>query len=400
MEDWITCQLGAREHYAVPRALQNVGSLHTLCTDIWAGGSLRRAACLFGRQGRSIAGRHHPQVPDRKVLHWTSIALSRHLRRKSPSSNPFDQFISEGQWFGGLVRERLKTLPSCPGTLFSYDTSAAEPFLWGKQQGLRLILDQIDPGPLHYQIVAEETERWPGWEIDPAVVPDAYHDRRRMEWDLAHKIIVNSRWSQNALLKQGVDASKLVVVPLVFERSSHHIESRRKPPHTGPLRVLFLGKVNLAKGVPYLIEAARLLGPNRIEVTFIGSVALSKSAIASAPSNVRFIGLVSRVDVACHYQQADVFVLPTLSDGFGITQLEAMSNALPVIATPNCGDVVTDGVDGLIVPVRDSIALASALDALAADREALSGMASAAVSKSRQFTIDCLSCDLLNLDRL
>ena len=57
-----------------------------------------------------------------------------------------------------------------------------------------------------------------------------------------------------------------------------------------------------------------------------------------------------------------MFVLPTLSDGFAITQLEAMAHGLPVVATPNCGRVVTDGEDGLIVPPADADALASAID--------------------------------------
>ncbi len=397
MEDWITCQLGAREHFAVPSALERAGRLRTLCTDIWAGAFLRRTASLFGRRGRSVAGRYHPLIPDCKVRHWTGLALARQLRRKPSSFNPFDRFISEGQWFGGLVREWLEAIPTGPETLFSYDTTAAEPFLWGKQQRLRLILDQIDPGPLHYQIVAEETERWPGWEDAPAAVPSAYHDRRRMEWDLADTIIVNSRWSRDALLGQGVEASKVVVIPLVYEPPSDRVESRSKSAYAGPLRVLFLGKVNLAKGVPYLIEAARLLGPKCVDVTFIGSAAISKRAIASAPSNVRFLGAVSRGDVDRYYHDADVFVLPTLSDGFAITQLEAMAHGLPVIATPNCGEVVTDGADGRIVSPRDPAALASAMETLAADRDALDAMSQNALLKSRQYTIERLSRELLKL---
>jgi len=52
------------------------------------------------------------------------------------------------------------------------------------------------------------------------------------------------------------------------------------------------------------------------------------------------------------YRSADVFVLPTLSDGFAITQIEAMSHGLPVIATPNCASVVENGVDGLWCPQK------------------------------------------------
>ena len=97
------------------------------------------------------------------------------------------------------------------------------------------------------------------------------------------------------------------------------------------------------------------------------------------------------------YQQADVFVLPTLSDGFGITQLEAMAHGLPVVATENCGEVVTDGIDGLVVESRNSSALAAALETLASNRERLQEMAASAVMKSKQFTLERLTKDLREL---
>lgn len=68
--------------------------------------------------------------------------------------------------------------------------------------------------------------------------------------------------------------------------------------------------------------------------------------------------------VALNYPRlavSDVFVLPTLSDGFAITQLEALAHGLPVITTPNCGRVVEDGKTGFIVPPRDSQKLAEAI---------------------------------------
>jgi glycosyltransferase involved in cell wall biosynthesis len=81
---------------------------------------------------------------------------------------------------------------------------------------------------------------------------------------------------------------------------------------------------------------------------------------------MRLIGPVTRDQVGRLYSEAHVFVLPTISDGFGITQLEAMAHGLPVVATPNCGQVVTDGVDGFIVPARDPEALADALERIEA----------------------------------
>ena len=87
------------------------------------------------------------------------------------------------------------------------------------------------------------------------------------------------------------------------------------------------------------------------------------------------------------YRTADAFVLPTISDGFAITQLEAMSYGLPVITTPNCGDVVTPGEDGYIVPIRDPQKLADAIAAFISDRDLLQRMSEKARAKSRTFTL-------------
>ena len=115
-------------------------------------------------------------------------------------------------------------------------------------------------------------------------------------------------------------------------------------------------------------------------------------------ANVRFIGAVGRSAAAACHRFSDVFVLPALSDGFAITQLEAMARRLPVITTPNCGQVVADGEDGLIVPAGDSVALAAAIESLAADHERVRAMGECALKKSRQFTIDRLAADLLALE--
>ena len=80
-----------------------------------------------------------------------------------------------------------------------------------------------------------------------------------------------------------------------------------------------------------------------------------------------FLGTVTRQAVGNLYRRSDLFVLATISDGFALTQIEAMSYGLPVIATPNCGPVVTPGVDGLIVPAYDGAALAEAITAKRTD---------------------------------
>ena len=77
--------------------------------------------------------------------------------------------------------------------------------------------------------------------------------------------------------------------------------------------------------------------------------------------NIRWIGPVARNKVRNYYEQADVFILPTLSDGFGLTQLEAIAHRLPVIASWQCGEVVIDRVNGLLLEEPTTAAIEEAL---------------------------------------
>jgi glycosyltransferase involved in cell wall biosynthesis len=162
--------------------------------------------------------------------------------------------------------------------------------------------------------------------------------------------------------------------------------------------VLFLGQVNLRKGVQYLLEAARLLKTQNIQIDIAGPIAIADQFVVKAPPNVRFHGAVTRDRVREFYSQADVFVLPTISDGFALTQLEAMAHGLPVITTPNCGRVVTDGLDGFIVPARDSATLAERLQTLLEDPERVQAMGEAARLAVAGFSLDHLDKNLRALE--
>jgi glycosyltransferase involved in cell wall biosynthesis len=174
-------------------------------------------------------------------------------------------------------------------------------------------------------------------------------------------------------------------VPLAIDLSRH--ESLEPVRAESPLTVLWLGSVILRKGIQYLVQAARTLQKHRIEFLIAGPVGISEQALRSFPANMKILGRVTRDRLSEIYRQAHVFVLPTLSDGFAITQLEAMAHGLPVIATPNCGQVVTDGVDGFILSARDSEALASRLAQLAATPYLVRSMSANALLKAKQYDL-------------
>jgi glycosyltransferase involved in cell wall biosynthesis len=299
------------------------------------------------------------------------------------------------------VRDALRRRPDLgsDSICFAYDTGALEAFEYLRERGVRCVLDQMDPNRVEFDLVREEEKRWPAWALNPIAVPDEYCQRREREWGLADVVVVNSEFCRQALLKQGVPEEKLVVVPLCYELPNpitpllHHSTT----PVRSPLRVLWLGQVILRKGIQYLIEAARLLQGENVRFEVVGPIGISGQAVKSAPDNMTFHGRVTRDQAATWYERADVFVLPTLSDGFAITQLEAMAHGLPVIATPNCGAVVRDGMDGLLVPPRDPVALAKAVARFATDHAFLAECSRTARARVRDFSLAALGDNLLRL---
>jgi glycosyltransferase involved in cell wall biosynthesis len=445
---WICCQIGAREHYAVPRALHQGGRLATLYTDFWAGRALRRASEIGdGRWKigglRSLAARFHPELARDRwpvaggqksvVQSWNVRALlwEASLRQRSDVSGQlsairgqlsavrgrYPGYIEVGRRFAVRVREALKRRSDLgPDSLFfAYDTGALETMEWCQEKGIRCILNQMDPNRVEVELVRAEEKHWPGWAPYSTQVPEAYFRRREQEWALADRVVVNSEFCRQALVKQGVSSEKLVVVPLCYE--VEEVQSPRSkvqcpmtpdtPPSTlntqlspTPLCVLFLGQVILRKGIQYLIEAAKLLRNEPVHFDVVGPIGISEEPMKSAPANMAFHGRVNRDEAGGWYEQADVFVLPTLSDGFAITQLEAMAYGLPVVTTPCCGDVVSDGVDGFIVPARDADALAKMFLRYLAEPDLLKSQQQAALAKARKFTLERLAGNLESLEVL
>jgi glycosyltransferase involved in cell wall biosynthesis len=280
---------------------------------------------------------------------------------------------------------------------FAYDTSALETMEWLHERNILCVLNQMDPSRVEINLVREEESRWPGWQEIAVSIPEEYLRRREQEWALADRVVVNSEFSRQALVEQGVPPEKLSVVPLCYEGGNTELLPNARPKNKS-LRVLWLGQVILRKGIQYLLAAARLLSGENVQFEIVGPIGISRDAIASAPSNVTFHGRVSRDQIGTWYQQADVFVLPTISDGFALTQLEAMAHGLPVIATPNCGDVVSHMADGLIVPPRDAQALARAIHSYLTDPELLRLHQTAAPGKARQFSLRHLADNLHRLE--
>lgn len=353
---WICCQLGAREHYAIPRALHQANQLAHLITDAWVPptSSLRRIPA--GTVLRTLYDRYHPDLAEAPVHRFTRSLLQFELAHRLKRTDTWEQIIARNRWFQDRAIQTLKILQDQPNRpeqpiLFTYSYAALHLLRYAKSQGWHTILGQIDPGPIEEQIVIAEHQNHPTLAPAWKPVPPCYWETWREECRVADQILVNSTWSKQALQQAGIDTDKITIVPLSYQSPEATRGFQRTYPQEfsaqRPLRVLFLGQIILRKGVAAILEAAKLLQDKPIEFWMVGSIGIDRSQATS--SNIRWVGAVPRSQVAQYYQQADVFLLPTLSDGFGLTQLEAQAWKLPLIVSRFCGEVVKDQVNGIIL---------------------------------------------------
>jgi len=361
---WICCQLGAREHYAAPRALKLGGLLDELITDLWI-----------------RPRRFHQDLAGARVIASNIPALTFELKASFARENGWNLISRRNQWFQKQVVNKLaRNHSSANGnhTVFAYSYAAREIFELARARGWRTVLGQIDPGPAEEQIVSRLHDtsaiRHTHWE--PA--PKSYWDNWRDECSLADQIVVNSDWSKDALTAEGVAAEKIRVIPVAYEAPNASKSFQRQYPRAfsagRPLRVLFLGQINLRKGVAQLLDAVKLLSGEHVEFWFVGPTQLSVPEDLRLHPQIRWSGVAPRVAVDRYYRDADVFVLPTLSDGFGLTQLEAQAWKLPVIASRYCGEVVRDGFNGVILQEVTGRRIADVLQELLRSPEKLSAM--------------------------
>ena len=362
-----------------------------------AAGALERVitTLAFARDGKAlaVAGRWSPKsasllrrriIPDGLEPLVECIPLGELLMQASGRLGLGDRaqhrvWMWAEPYFDRKVAERLG---GAPGVLYGHEHASLASFESQKRAGGRCVLRQVNA---HYQfldaIVDEEHNRFgapdsPGWRavVDSRARVNA---RKAAEYQLADLIVANSGFVRRTFIDAGVPGDRVVVT------ATGCPVPQPTPPEPATRRrlVLCAGHLSFRKGTLYLIEAWRRLRlpPAEAELVLAGRAMLPPRLLANLPPGVRLTGTVSAAALDRLYREASLFVLPTLCEGLAHVIPEALSRGLPVLTTPHSGadDFIASGVNGWIVPIRDSDALADrimrALDHptdLAAMREA------------------------------
>jgi len=204
--------------------------------------------------------------------------------------------------------------------------------------------------------------------------------REQREYELSDSIHVLSGFAERSFQQRGFPASRIFrlalgVSTVAFQANRAAIEERCQRIRSGEcLHVLNVGTFSCQKGAFDWYRIVQRLKGTRIRFRFVGPVAADAHEIQEQMSGLaEFQGKRPQATLPEEYRWGDVFVLPTLQDGFAVVLNQAMAAGLPLITTTNCGgpDLIREGESGWIVPIRDPDAIVHRLQSLDAHRETL-----------------------------
>ncbi len=383
-------------------ALADAGLLAELRTCLhWTPGN-RAERFLPAGLARELGRRSYPPAVRARVRTAPWREAGRLLARRLPALDALIRHET-GPWsmdavFHALDRgtaRRVRTLARDPGAglrgVYAYEDGAAATFREARRAGVKCFYDL----PIGYwragqRIFTEEAERVPAWAatITGRGDSDAKLARKDEELAGADAVIVASSFTRQTLAEAPDLRAPVYVVPYGAPTVPTTEPPAAPTKKGGPLRVLFVGILGQRKGISYLLEAAASLGPH-VELTLLGTKAAADCpALDAAVRAHRWIPTAPHAEVLAEMERQDVLVFPSLFEGFGLVILEAMSRGLPVITTAHTAgpDLIEDGRDGFLVPIRSAAAIAEKLETLHREPARLAAMREAARAKAAAWT--------------
>lgn len=278
-----------------------------------------------------------------------------------------------------------------------------------KQLGAITLVEHASRHPRHWRQVIEKESLHFG--VDHRLIDHGFTDRRirRMEhmFEECDRIIVPSALARQSFVEMGYANKTAVVLTGVDHQTFFPGQAR----DASVFRVCYMGRLELAKGLGYLLQAWKRLGLSRAELVLAGELKPEMKGLLAteADSTVSLTGELPQSKVAECYRASSVFVLPSANEGLSQSLLEAMASGLCVVATDmsSATECVTNGREGIIAPARDVDALADAILWCYRHRHESQVMGKAARARiEAQFTLDhynqriiALYCALKGLQR-
>ena len=265
-----------------------------------------------------------------------------------------------------FARFVARSLPAESKILMVWRQAALEAIPAAQALGLKVVLIQSAPHIAYRTEVQRRSHK--RFDLTAPERASCLVARELAEYDAADAITVPTRFVAETFIRRGLARERVLINPYGADLSHFLALPLRR--ETQPLRILFVGRVGICTGVPWLLRAFARLDV-KAELHLVGPLDPGMDHVLryEPMAHVTVHGFVPESTLPAQYAAADIFCLPALKEEWPLGILRAMASGVPVVATPETGaaDIMRDGIDGRIVPSGNPPALAVALEEMSAD---------------------------------
>lgn len=390
----VTHPTGNRNVRAVMAAFEKAGILAFFHTTLAINPNSRLIRLLPEKMRKELIRRAYP-IAYKHIRIRPVLELLRNVLPKMGLKGAVQHevgFASVDKIYEDLDSSSGVLLKSVSGKLavnavYNYEDGALNTFKTAKGLGIECIYDL----PIGYWrsariLMKNELERWPEWASTLTGFRDSEHklSRKDEELRLADRIFVASSFTAKTLNDFPGKLAPVQVIPYGFPPVVG--ERNYTPFGNRPVRLLFVGGLSQRKGIADLFAAVKNIG-KQVELTVVGrKTSEDCPALDAALKEHHWIPSLAHDEILQLMREHDVFVFPSLFEGFGLVITEAMSQGTPVITTDRTAgpDLITDGQDGWIIEAGSTPALQSAIEKLVSDPETIIAAGKAAMERAKQ----------------
>lgn len=377
---YIVVHAGARDWYRLAISLYENDRLAYLVTD----------DIIFRKEYRKLFPRHMIKIS------WMALFF-KFLEKVVSSKMGFN--IYKDYWLGRKAgklsnKKKLPIFSCCRYAMTAFNISKIHPkilFQYHPQSGCvkEILQDEVDKNPMAKKTILEETEfRYSKKQLDDSV----------REVELSDFAVGASTFTLKTLIKQGMAENCVHMAP--YGVNIKDFKSRRDFRKIDKMRFLFVGSFSQRKGISYLLQAFKELeneGEN-ISLTMAGRGIMDYELVKSYELKC----LETHVNLPLEklvelMQESDVFVFPSICEGFGLVLIQAMATGMPLITTYNTSgpDFIEEGKDGFLIEAQDVEAIKNKVRYFLQNPDEVKRMGQNAILKSKDFTWERFSAEII-----
>lgn len=291
--------------------------------------------------------------------------------------------------FASLLEDRIRG--PRPFALWGFNASSLESFQAARAAGRTTILDRtIGDWRYFNHVMQTAAEKYGDWFVDGFNLIDReIIDRDEAEYAASDVILCGSDYCAQTVREWSTTpgvAEKVRVLPYCFDEALFANAPASQPvDRNKPVRFIFVGQINIRKGVHHVLEAFAQLPPGSAELTLVGQMSITRKAFAPFRDRVTYLPTVPRAAIPQIMAEHHAIIFPSYFEGSSLSLLESLASGLAVVQTPQAGNGVTADT-GILMDRPDTELTLAAMLQLIEDRDRLDHYRAHAQAEARNYS--------------